>query len=192
MREQTWYERLIKFFCKIFNKDSEEMNNKFKREACEWARRQEICSGDCCSCAWGIDEDEEKDNGGKIMTTSEINNTINTNAMLGNPQFDTNDISDGCHTFGQLYYQRMMLFATLVNLFPNLSWKTKRHEDGEKCFGSDDWFLVTIDTPAGAYGYHYEMKYWDMFKCNELDKAKPWDGYTEENVDRLFSLLVGR
>lgn len=120
------------------------------------------------------------------MTTDQINNTINANKH--NPEVVTDDICDGFHTFGQLYFQRMMLFATLVNLFPEISWKTKRHEDGDKCFGSDDWFLVTIDTPAGAYGYHYEMKYWDIFKCDELDKAKPWDGYTEENVDRLLSL----
>lgn len=31
---------------------------------------------------------------------------------------------------------------------------------------------MTVDTPQGAYGYHYEDKYWDMFKCKELDKAK--------------------
>lgn len=121
------------------------------------------------------------------MTTYMINNTINANKH--NPEVVTDDISDGFHTFGQLYHQRMMLFATLVNLFPHLSWKTKRHEDGEECFGGG-WFLVTIDTPAGAYGYHYEEKYWDLFHCDELDKAKPWDGYTEENVDRLFSLTA--
>lgn len=122
-----------------------------------------------------------------MTTTYMINNTINANKH--NPEVVTDDISDGFHTFGQLYFQRMMLFATLVNLFPEISWKTKRHEDGEECFGGG-WFLVTIETPAGNYGYHYEEKYWDMFKCDEIDKAKNWDGYTEENVDRLFSLLA--
>lgn len=121
------------------------------------------------------------------MTINEINQEIFNSEHMEN--IDTNDISDGYHTFGQLYFQRMMLFATLVNLFPHLSWKTKRHEEGEECFGGG-WFLVTIDTPAGAYGYHYEMKYWDMFNCVELDKAKPWDGYSEENVDRLLSLII--
>lgn len=47
---------------------------------------------------------------------------------------------------------------------------------------------MTIDTPNGAYGYHYEDKYWDVFDCEELPVAKAWDGYTEENVDRLLSL----
>lgn len=100
---------------------------------------------------------------------------------------DIGDVSDGFHTFNQLYHQRAMLFACIVNQNKDKAWKTHRHEDGELCFGGG-WFLVTIDTPQGAYGYHYEDKYWDLFKCKELDKAKHWDGYTEEDVDRLLSL----
>lgn len=100
---------------------------------------------------------------------------------------DIGDVSDGFHTFNQLYHQRAMLFACIVNQNSDISWKTHKHEDGEPCFGGG-WFLVTIDTPQGAYGYHYEDKYWDLFKCKELDKAKHWDGYTEEDVDRLLSL----
>ena len=26
----------------------------------------------------------------------------------------------------------------------------------------------------GPYGYHYEEKYWDMFHCEELERAKHW------------------
>ena len=100
---------------------------------------------------------------------------------------ESGDLSDGYHTFNQLYHQRAMLFATIVNQNSDKAWKTHKHEDGEPCFGGG-WFLVTIDTPQGAYGYHYEDKYWDIFKCKELEKAKHWDGYTEEDVGRLFSL----
>ena len=100
---------------------------------------------------------------------------------------DIGDVSDGFHTFNQLYRQRAMLFATIVNQNRDISWKSRRHEGGELCFGGG-WFLVTVDTPEGAYGYHYEDKYWDMFHCKELEKAKHWDGYTEEDVGRLMSL----
>lgn len=100
---------------------------------------------------------------------------------------DIGDVSDGYHTFNSLYYQRAVLFAALVNQNANKAWKTRRHEDGELCFGGG-WFLVTIDTPEGSYGYHYEEKYWDMFRCDELDRAKHWDGYTDEDVPRLLSL----
>ena len=100
---------------------------------------------------------------------------------------DIRYFSDGYHTFDSLYNQRLFLTAALVNAYKDKAWKTKYHEDGEPCFGGD-WFLVTIDTPAGAYGYHYRMQYWDMFDCKEIPKAKHWDGYTDEDVDRLLSL----
>lgn len=99
---------------------------------------------------------------------------------------DIGEVSDGFHTFNQLYHQRAMLFAVIVKMFKHRAWKTWRHEDGEPCFGGG-WFLVTIDTPSGAYGYHYEEKYWDLFDCEEIETAKPFDGYTEDDVDRLFS-----
>ena len=101
---------------------------------------------------------------------------------------DIGDFSDGYHTFNDLYYQRCVLFATIVNMNKNKAWKTKYHEDGEPCFGGG-WFLVTVETPEGAYGYHYEDKYWNLFDCKEIKKAKHWDGYTDKDVGRLLSLI---
>ena len=100
---------------------------------------------------------------------------------------DISDLSDGYHTFRQLYYQRMMLFAALVKQNRDKAWKSIRHEDGELCFGGG-WFIVGIDTPEGSYTYHYAKKYWDMFDCEELECGKEWDGHTEEEVTRLLSL----
>lgn len=100
---------------------------------------------------------------------------------------DIDEIDDGYHTFNSLYEQRAILFAALVNAYPDKAWKTTRHEDGELCFGGG-WFLVSIDTPTGTYGYHFEMKYWDLFNCQYLDNAKHWDGYTDKDVSRLLSL----
>lgn len=102
---------------------------------------------------------------------------------------DIGEVSDGYHTFNDLYHQRAMLFAVIVNQNSDKAWKTHKHEDGSPCFDKSGWFLVTIDTPDGPYGYHYEDKYWDLFNCSEIPKAKPWDGYTEKDVDRLFSLI---
>ena len=110
-------------------------------------------------------------------------------ADLIEPQQIDENTSDGYHTFRQLYYQRMMLFAVLVKEHKEHSWKTRRHEDGKPCFGGG-WFLVTIDTPNGPYGYHYEDEYWDLFDCEEITKAKHWDGYDESDVGRLMSLCV--
>ena len=97
------------------------------------------------------------------------------------------DLSDGFHTFRQLYYQRMMLFATIVKQNKDKAWKSLRHEDGELCF-SGGWFIVGIDTPEGSYTYHYENKYFDLFDCEIIDYGKHWDGHTEKDVTRLLSL----
>ena len=101
---------------------------------------------------------------------------------------DIGEVDDGYHTFNSLYYQRLVLFATIVNSHKDISWKSRFHEDGSPCFGGG-WFLVSIDTPEGTYGYHFEDKYWDMFKCLSLPRSKKWDGYTDEDVTRLLSLV---
>ena len=101
---------------------------------------------------------------------------------------DIEDVSDGFHTFNDLYEQRMILFAALVKAYKDKAWKSHRHEDGELCFGGG-WFIVGIDTPKGSYTYHYGDKYWDMFDCVELPVGKHWDGHTEKDAEtRLMSL----
>ena len=103
------------------------------------------------------------------------------------PETGIDDLSDGFHTFRQLYYQRMMLFATIVKQNKDKAWKSLRHEDGELCFGGG-WFIVGIDTPEGSYTYHYEDNYFSLFDCEELEHGKHWDGHTEKDVTRLLSL----
>lgn len=100
---------------------------------------------------------------------------------------EIDDLSDGFHTFRQLYYQRMMLFAVIVKQNHDKAWKSLRHEDGELCFGGG-WFIVGIDTPEGSYTYHYEDNYYSLFDCEELERSKHWDGHTEKDVTRLLSL----
>lgn len=100
---------------------------------------------------------------------------------------DIGEFSDGYHTFNSLYTQRAVLFATIVNQNLDKAWKSHRHEDGEPCFGGG-WFIVAVDTPKGSYSYHYEDKYWDIFKCVELPVAKHWDGHTDKDVWRLLLL----
>ena len=103
------------------------------------------------------------------------------------PDGGIGEMSDGYHTFNGLYYQRMVLFAALVKAHKDKAWKSRKHEDGELCFGGG-WFIVGIDTPEGSYTYHYEEKDWDMFDCVELPVSKHWDGHTEKDVTRLLSL----
>ena len=102
---------------------------------------------------------------------------------------DAGELSDGYHTFNQLYHQRAVLFASIVKQNKNKAWKSFKHSDGKYCFDSNgEWFIVGIDTPQGSYTYHYAKEYWDMFDCQKLECGKEWDGHTEEDVTRLLSL----
>lgn len=118
--------------------------------------------------------------------TDEMRSRVEAICKIANID-DIEELSDGFHTFKQLYHQRMMLFAVLVKQNKDKAWKSLRHEDGELCFGGG-WFIVGVDTPEGSYTYHYENKYFDLFDCEILDYAKHWDGHTEKDVTRLLSL----
>ena len=102
------------------------------------------------------------------------------------PAVDVEKMSDGFHTFADLYEQRLILSAALAKNNPH-AWKSKRHEDGSVPFGGG-WFIMGFDTDEGCYTYHYELKDWDLFQCEELDKGRPWDGHTSKDVRRLLSI----
>lgn len=102
------------------------------------------------------------------------------------PAVDVEKMSDGYHTFADLYEQRLILSAALAKNNPH-AWKSKRHEDGSVPFGGG-WFIMGFDTGEGCYTYHYELKDWGLFHCKELDKGKPWDGHTSKDVRRLLSI----
>ena len=102
------------------------------------------------------------------------------------PAADVEKMSDGYHTFADLYEQRLILSAALAKNNPH-AWKSKRHEDGSVPFGGG-WFIMGFDTDEGCYTYHYELKDWDLFQCKELGKGKTWDGHTSKDVRRLLSI----
>lgn len=130
-------------------------------------------------------EDYDEMMGGSIDNVIKFT-TNNTNFFSGLCPIE--EITDGYHTFKDLYYQRLVLFATLCNTFKSLSWKSHKHSDGEECFGGG-WFVVGINTPEGNYTYHYEDQYWDMFECKEIEFAPVWDGHTSSDVERLLGLV---
>lgn len=97
-------------------------------------------------------------------------------------------ISDGYHTFDELYYHRMVLFAVICNQNRKRAWKSRKHADGSMYA---DYFIVGVETGEGHFTYHYHTKYWDMFAVKELDFAPEWDGHKSEDVTRLLS-IIGR
>ncbi len=99
---------------------------------------------------------------------------------------DKSNISDGSHTFKELYNHRCKLFAIICNSYQDLAWKSKLHSDSTMF---DNYFIVGIFTPAGQFSYHYHIDNWDIFKVKELDLAPEWDGHSADDIDRLFSLI---
>jgi len=101
------------------------------------------------------------------------------------------DISDGYHTFNELYHHRALLFAAYCNLIKDKDfvkcWKSKLHHDGTMY---DGMFIVGISTPIGQASYHYDIEpYWDLFDVEELDNAPEWDGHTpDEAIERIFMM----
>ena len=61
----------------------------------------------------------------------------------------------------------------------------------------DGMFIVGIETPDGQATYHYDIDpYWEMFRCNEVDRAPEWDGHTPdqaiERIGKLIDYKIGR
>lgn len=96
------------------------------------------------------------------------------------------EISDGYHTFNELYYHRAVLFSVICNQNKDIAWKSKLHSDGTMY---DGMFIVGITTPQGQYSYHYDLIVWSLFDVKELDKAPEYDGHLPKDIERLKSIL---
>ena len=107
----------------------------------------------------------------------------------------TDYISDGYHTFDELYYQRMMLtktvaLAAITNFDKDTVYRSKLHSDGTMY---KDFFIVVFNTPEGNFSYHYHMMYWGVFDfLKELPNAEEFDRHTWKDVTRLQSFFNGR
>ena len=101
-------------------------------------------------------------------------------------------ISDGYHTFKELYDTRRILNAALFNEWAKSNkydvHKSVHHSDGEKCFGGG-WFIVVAELPTGQISYHYELEHWHLFNIPERELPNTFDGHTSQDVLTRLSLL---
>lgn len=108
---------------------------------------------------------------------------------------DKGNISDGYHTFNELYEYRLLYNASMFNELAKQGLydvhKSKRHSDGTIPFGDENWFIVQAELPTGQISNHYEMKDWGLFSIPEKEKANPYDGHTPQDVaKRLRDFLT--
>ncbi len=116
------------------------------------------------------------------MTPADINLLIKENKI------DTNFVSDGFHTFGELYEHRITIFIALCRKMKRVAWKTKLHDDGVEWQG---WFILGLFTKAGKQiSYHLPISKWDLLDdIKTLERAPKWDGHTSEDVLKRLAEL---
>jgi len=102
----------------------------------------------------------------------------------------TENVSDGYHTFGELYEHRIeiwiisCLFAKrlfVMGAGKTFPWRSKKHSDGSVW---DRWFILGIGMEKGEQiTYHLPIERWDDCEFAEtLEKAPEWDGHTSNDV----------
>lgn len=113
--------------------------------------------------------------------------------------FSAGSISDGCHTFDELYEHRIALYVSLCRTIEKLKsaykgtdyevWCSKKHSDGSIWQG---WFLLGINVRQGKQiTYHLPDKYWDEASAfaDIRIMAPEFDGHTSADVLRRISQL---
>jgi hypothetical protein len=89
-------------------------------------------------------------------------------------------ISDGYHTFDELYDHRCHLFIALMRSNPAISWRSKVHDDGSMY---PEWFIAGMRLPTGQISYHLPQWMWPMLNGIEsIEPAPKWDGHTAADV----------
>lgn len=127
-----------------------------------------------------------------------IANRIKTDKPFDDFSVECRSVSDGFHTFDELYEHRLALTVGLTRMIMSGPYKgttclrSKLHHDGTMFEGG--YFIVVIYKPFkenSQISYHYKLEHWDKFThCIEQDRISiPYDGHTAKDViERLLRL----
>ena len=116
---------------------------------------------------------------------------INTAIKVGKAGgLDTNEISDGYHTIGELYEHRIACYMALCKTLSHTRnvWRSQLHNDGTSYEG---WFIMGINVkPGEQISYHLPMSKWDQCSfARTLPRAPEFDGHTSKDVIERLSTL---
>lgn len=130
-----------------------------------------------------------------------IGNTLDTEPHV-RMVVEADEVSDGYHTFTELYEHRLALTVALFKVYDNYltplvrtsvkCWKSKLHSDGTMFDGG--YFVVGMSIipftgPVQQISYHYKLEHWNKFNVMELECAPEYDGHTGKDViERLMKL----
>jgi hypothetical protein len=97
------------------------------------------------------------------------------------------DISDGYHTFDELYEHRHILFINLLQHYRESAFKTWLNDKKERWEG---WFICGLNTTYGQITYHLPSRFWDAINVKEVDYNSDYDGHSASDVlGRLTKLI---
>jgi len=101
------------------------------------------------------------------------------------PDDDRGELSDGYHTFNELYEHRIALFSLLVNLtLEKYKWiKSMEHWDWTVF---DGWFIVMGYINGKQVSYHLPKRMRDVVKCPWITRADKWDWHKPEDVVKIL------
>lgn len=133
----------------------------------------------------------------KSKEASEENFANIQNAINNLTPEETNRISDGYHTFGEIYEHRIMNYIALCRHLATMPapiswteniWRSTLHSDGT---GFEGWFMLGIfKEPGKQITYHLPNRLWD--DCDfavTLMTAPEFDGHNSADVlERLKNL----
>lgn len=94
-------------------------------------------------------------------------------------------VSDGYHTFDELYEHRINLYIALCRVLHSQTdvyvWRSATHSDGTFF---DGWFVMGINKEAGdQITYHLPMSKWNETNfCGQRERAPEYDGHTPSDV----------
>lgn len=102
---------------------------------------------------------------------------------------DPGELSDGYHTFDELYAHRNALFLALAKWLQT-GWRSKFHHD-ESMFAG--WFIAGCALPGDEQiTYHLPHGYWEHTHWMQtLERAPVWDGHTPSDVVYRLMSYVG-
>jgi hypothetical protein len=123
----------------------ENFNAEQVKKGLEWAISKEFCEN-CLCTVYGkamtsflnevlalINSQEQR-----IRELGEENERLRAESVAI-PEGGIGNLSDGYHTFNELYHHRAILFSVICNGLPENSWKSKLHDTGDMY---DGMFIV--------------------------------------------------
>lgn len=105
---------------------------------------------------------------------------------------DEGEVSDGYHTFNELYEHRHVLFVWLCRAIENnpliRSYKTRKSNDGKADY--EGYFIAWIEFSGGQISYHLPNEYWDLLPITEKERYDSYDDHSsKEAIQKVLEFL---